>query len=221
MAIVRINAESEDDARRAWPIGSARRPTSSGSSLLGLEGLVNRRFGEPVYFHPDEFAAALGLDRPALDPGDQSARRRAADRLHPAVPRQRRSASIDRDRKAARPRDRLRGAREAEAARVRQARPDDPVRPAAPLPAVATSSATSASGRRLGPLRPLRQLRRPTDGRPAPRPPRPIDTPAGREVIQKVLSGVARAKGRFGKTTVAQMLAGSDSEKMARGASTS
>src|SRR6185437_10820824 len=35
--------------------------------LLGLEGLVNRRFGEPVYFHPDEFATALGLDRPALN----------------------------------------------------------------------------------------------------------------------------------------------------------
>ena len=28
----------------------------------------------------------------------------------------------------------------------------------------------------------------------------PIDTPAGREVLLKVLSGVARAKGRFGKT---------------------
>src|SRR5262249_46484065 len=30
-----------------------------------------------------------------------------------------------------------------------------------------------------------------------------INTPAGREVIRKVLSGVARAKGRFGKTAVA------------------
>src|SRR5438552_15011996 len=34
--------------------------------LLGLEGLVNGRFSEPVYFHPDEFAASLGVDRPAL-----------------------------------------------------------------------------------------------------------------------------------------------------------
>ena len=44
----------------------------------------------------------------------------------------------------------------------------------------------------------------------------PIDTPAGHEVILKVLSGVARAKGRFGKTLVAQMLKGSGSEKMDR-----
>jgi ATP-dependent DNA helicase RecQ len=44
-----------------------------------------------------------------------------------------------------------------------------------------------------------------------------VDTPEARETVQKVLSGVARAKGRFGKTTVAQMLAGSDSEKMSRG----
>ncbi len=49
------------------------------------------------------------------------------------------------------------------------------------------------------------------------RPPTPsatINTPAGREVILKILSGVARTKGRFGKTVVAQMLRGSDSEKL-------
>ena len=44
----------------------------------------------------------------------------------------------------------------------------------------------------------------------------PIDTPQGQEVILKVLSGVARAKGRFGKIAVAQMLTGSDSERMSR-----
>ena len=44
----------------------------------------------------------------------------------------------------------------------------------------------------------------------------PIDTPAGREVLLKVLSGVARAKGRFGKIAVAQMLTGSDSERMSK-----
>ena len=43
---------------------------------------------------------------------------------------------------------------------------------------------------------------------------RSIDTPRGREVVLKALSGVARAKGRFGKTVVAKMLAGSLSEKM-------
>jgi ATP-dependent DNA helicase RecQ len=43
-----------------------------------------------------------------------------------------------------------------------------------------------------------------------------IDTPGGCEVVLKVLSGVARAKGRFGKNVVAQMLCGSASEKMDR-----
>src|SRR5262249_25467669 len=43
-----------------------------------------------------------------------------------------------------------------------------------------------------------------------------IDSPAGREVGLKLLSGVARAKGKFGKTTVAQMLTGAGSEKMDR-----
>ena len=35
-------------------------------------------------------------------------------------------------------------------------------------------------------------------------------------MILKILSGVARAKGRFGKIAVAQMLTGSDSERMAK-----
>ena len=43
-----------------------------------------------------------------------------------------------------------------------------------------------------------------------------VSTARGRELILKVLSGIARAKGRFGKITVAQMLAGSDSERMSR-----
>ncbi len=43
-----------------------------------------------------------------------------------------------------------------------------------------------------------------------------VDTAAGREVILKALSGVARTKGRVGKTVIAQMLTGSGSEKMDR-----
>ena len=44
-----------------------------------------------------------------------------------------------------------------------------------------------------------------------------IDTPAGREILLKILSGVARTRGRFGKTAVGQMLVGSGSERMATG----
>ena len=46
--------------------------------------------------------------------------------------------------------------------------------------------------------------------------PQPIDTPRGREVILKTLSGVARSRGQVGKIAVAQMLTGSKSEKVRR-----
>ena len=42
------------------------------------------------------------------------------------------------------------------------------------------------------------------------------NTPALDETVLKILSGVARARGRFGKTIVSQMLSGSQSAKMAR-----
>ncbi len=64
MAIVRINAESDDPGSlvdRLGPQAHVQRIV-----LLGLEGLVNRRYSEPVYFHPDDFAATLGIDRMAL-----------------------------------------------------------------------------------------------------------------------------------------------------------
>ncbi len=44
----------------------------------------------------------------------------------------------------------------------------------------------------------------------------PIDTPGGQEILLKILSGVARTKGRFGKIAIAQMLSGSSSERMTR-----
>ena len=86
MAIVRINAEPDEPSLvdRLSPQAHVQRIV-----LLGLEGLVNRRYGEPVYFHPDEFAAALGLDRPALTRALRALVGRAADRLRPAVPGQR------------------------------------------------------------------------------------------------------------------------------------
>ncbi len=63
MAIVRINAEPDEPSLvdRLSPQAHVQRTV-----MIGLEGLVNRRFGEPIYFHPEDFANALGLDRAAL-----------------------------------------------------------------------------------------------------------------------------------------------------------
>ena len=63
MAIVRINAEADEGSLvdRLGPQAHVQRIV-----LLGLEGLVDRRFGEPVYFNPESFANSLGLDRAAL-----------------------------------------------------------------------------------------------------------------------------------------------------------
>ena len=108
MAIVRINAEADEPSLvdRLSPQAHVQRIV-----LLGLEGLVNRRFGEPVYFHPDDFAATLGLDRPALT---RALKNLAAELPIDYVPPFRGNAVrvIDRDRTAARPRDRLRRARD-------------------------------------------------------------------------------------------------------------
>ena len=88
MAIVRINAEADEPSllERVNPNAHVQVVV-----LRGVEGLVNRRFGESVYFHPDDFAAKLGLDRPSLTRALKNLAERAADRLRPAVPRQRRA----------------------------------------------------------------------------------------------------------------------------------
>src|SRR4051794_21874932 len=67
MAIVRFNVEPDEGGGftslvdRLGPQAHIQRTV-----LIGLEGLVRGRLGEPVYFRPDELAEALGLDRPAL-----------------------------------------------------------------------------------------------------------------------------------------------------------
>ena len=67
MAIIRFNGDpgetsaSPSLADRLSPQANVQRTV-----LAGLEGLVRDRLGEPVYFRPDEFASAFGLDRPAL-----------------------------------------------------------------------------------------------------------------------------------------------------------
>ncbi|HEV3167227.1 MAG TPA: RecQ family ATP-dependent DNA helicase [Isosphaeraceae bacterium] len=209
MAIVRINAEPEEPSLvpRLSPQANVQRIV-----LTGLEGLVNRRLGEPVYFHPDDFAATLGLDRTALG---RALRHLAAELPIDYVPPFRGNAIrvIDRER---RPRDlqidfsALSKRKEQEYEKlermIRYAQTAH-CRRSYILGYFGDHSITRC-GRcdNCGPT--LEPLAEP----PGP----PMDSPAGREVLLKVLSGVARAKGRFGKLTVAQMLTGSTSEKMAK-----
>jgi len=208
MAIVRINAEADEPSflERVNPNAPVQQVV-----LRGIEGIVNRRFGEPIYFHPDDFAAKLGLDRGALT---RAIKVLAHDLPIDYVPPFRGNAVRVNDR-ALRARDiqidfaalSLRRQREydklermikyAESANCRRAY----------ILGYFGDAESSECGRcdNCGP-----------SDRRAGVAARPIDTEAGREVILKALSGVARTKGRFGKTIVAQMLTGSSSEKMAR-----
>ena len=183
--------------------------------LLGLEGLVNRRYGEPVYFHPDDFAAALGLDRPALT---RALRALATELPIDYVPPFRGNAIrvIDRARK---PRDLK---IDFAALEKRKQREYDKLER---MIKYAQSSQcrrsfilgyfgdAQAAGLHCGRCDNCgRGGRRRSARAKAARSTRP---PATR-CSSRSLSGVARAKGRFGKTIVAQMLTGSASEKMDR-----
>ncbi len=182
--------------------------------LLGLEGLVNRRFGETVYFHPDDFATTLGLDRPALN---RALRVLTAELPIDYIPPFRGNAIrvIDRSR---RPRDleidfaalEKRKQREYDKLErmIRYAQTRE-CRRSFILGYFGDASASRVhcghcDNCGLG------------NGLAAPFAGVAIESAAGREVVLKVLSGVARAKRRFGKTVIAQMLTGSGSEKMDR-----
>jgi ATP-dependent DNA helicase RecQ len=213
MAIVRINAEPDEPgaslATRLHPQANIQRIV-----LLALEGLVNRRYGEPVYFHPDEFAAILGLDRTPLTralralsselpidyiPPFRGNALRVVDRV-----RKPRDLGIDfvaLEKRKQREYDKLeRMVKYAESRRCRRA------------VILGYFGDTQAARIHCGHCDNCGAVGD-ADGAFTDR---PIDTPAGQEVLLKVLSGVARAKGRFGKTVVAQMLAGSASEKIQR-----
>ncbi len=209
MAIVRINGEADDGSliARVNPQGArpAARPPGgrgAGQPPVRRAGLLPaRRLRRQARARPDR-----------ADPGPEGPRGRPADRLRPAVPGQRRPgqrpASGGRDVRSTSRRSNERKQREydklermikyAQSGRCRRAY-------------ILGYFGDSEADR----LRPVRQLR-PDRGPPRASSARPIDTEAGREVILKALSGVARAKGRFGKTVVAQMLTGSGSEKMTR-----
>jgi ATP-dependent DNA helicase RecQ len=208
MAIVRIDREPDEPplADRVGAQAHVQRLV-----MLGLEGLCDRRLGEPVYFHPDEFAAALGLDRIKLN--------RAVKHLSAELPltyvppfrgnairvldRSRRSKELEVDftaleaRKQAEYEKLDRMIRYAESRHCRRAVIlgyfGDPLSGNCGRCDRCSGAAPSVEAEGC-----------------------PIDTPASREIVLKVLSGVARTRGRFGKTVVAQMLAGSGSEKMAR-----
>ncbi len=154
MAIVRINAEADEGSlvERLNPNAHVQRIV-----LRGVEGLVNRRFGEAVYFHPDDFAAKLGLDRTALDPGAQEPGERAADRLRPAVPGQRGPGQRPLASGRATSRSTSRRSKSASSASTTSSNGWSST-PSQRSAGGLTSSATSATKRR-GRVRPLRQLR--------------------------------------------------------------
>ena len=201
MAIIRINGDPDDP-----PISGRVGDKAHVQKLVAfaLEGLVNRRYGEPIYFQPDGFAASLGIDRPALT---RALKHLVAEFPIDYVPPFRGNAVrvIDRTRK---PSDvvidfaTLGVRRQGEYDKLQQM----------------LGYAQARDCRRAYILQYFGDLDASQCGRcdncgpgeaiPA------VATPAGREVLQKVLSGVARAKGGFGKTAVAQMLVGSGSERM-------
>jgi ATP-dependent DNA helicase RecQ len=206
MAIVRINAEADEPSflERVNPNAHVQV-----IALRGIEGLVNRKFGESVYFHPDDFAAKLGLDRVALT---RALKNLAHDLPIDYVPPFRGNAVRVNDR-SKRARDMVIDFKALDKRKQREYDKLDRM----------IKYATSTKCRRsyiLGYFgdQNVNECGRcdncePTPGR-NPTPARNIDNQPGREVLLKVLSGVARGRGKFGKVAIAQMLTGSGSERI-------
>jgi ATP-dependent DNA helicase RecQ len=211
MAIVRLNVEGDEPSLvpRLGPQANVQRVV-----LTALEGLVNRRYGEPVYFHPQELATALGLDRAAVSralkaltaelpidyvPPFRGNAIRVLDRARPPL-----DLDIDfetlekRKRREYEKLDRM--MKYAQTGQCRRSY------------ILGYFGDTRAAQLHCGRC----DICAGASGGPGTGTLTPIDTDAGREIILKVLSGVARARGRFGKIAIAQMLIGSGSEKMQR-----
>lgn len=208
MAIVRIDREP-DEPPPSDRIGAQAHVQRL--VMLGLEGLCDRRWGEPVYFHPDEFASNLGIERSALN--------RALKHLSGELPvtyvppfrgnairvldraRSGRALGIDftaiEARKAAEYEKLDRMIRYSESRRCRRE--------------VILGYFGEPHATRCGRCDICSGI-----GRTPASETITVDSPGIREIVLKVLSGVARTRGRFGKTIVAQMLTGSGSEKMGR-----
>jgi ATP-dependent DNA helicase RecQ len=208
MAIVRINAEADEPSLvdRINPNAHVQLVV-----LRGVEGLVNRRFGESVYFQPDDFAARLGLDRPSLT---RALKNLASELPIDYVPPFRGNAVRVNDR-SRRPRDLVIDFKELERRKqheydklermIKYARTGKCRR--SYILGYFGDHDASECGRcdNCGPIEGRAQI-----------PIHPIDNEAGREVVLKVLSGVARGRGKYGKVAISQMLIGSKSEKMTK-----
>jgi ATP-dependent DNA helicase RecQ len=215
MAIVRFNVEPPE-AESTFSLIDRLSPQAGvqRTVLRGLESLVRDRLGEPVYFRPDEFADTLGLERATLT---RALRSLTAELPIDYVPPFRGNAIrvIDRDRK---PRDlaidfatleKRKQHQYEKLERILQYARSSKCRRSFILRYFGDQAASSSNCRGCDNCHPDQGfvLATPTPS---------IDTPGGREVILKVLSGVARTRGRFGKTAIAQMLSGSTSEQMSR-----
>ncbi|WP_165224213.1 RecQ family ATP-dependent DNA helicase [Aquisphaera insulae] len=221
-AIVRINLEPEENGEVPSLVNRLSPQAHNQQIVLrGLEGLVRGRYGEAVYFRPDDLAEALGLERAALGRAIKSL---TAELPIDYVPPFRGNAIRVLDR-SKRPRDLkidftelekrkqheyAKLERMIEFARTNQCRRAFVLRY---FGEKAELAATGACGN-CDNCRPGQGHA--AEGLSAAGSATPIDTPGGRELLLKILSGVARAKGGFGKTTVAMMLTGSDSEKMSK-----
>ncbi len=132
----------------ARPADRPARPGGAGQPPLLRAGLLP----------PRRLRRRPGPRPPRAEPGFEGAGRRAAGRLRPAVPRQRRAGDRPLE-AAARPVHRLRRAGEAQEARVRQARTDDQVCPVEPMPPRVHPGLLRRHRRGSPALRPVRQLR--------------------------------------------------------------
>lgn len=211
MAIIRINVEGDESSLEPR-LGSQARVQRT--VLIGLEAIVNRRFGEAVYFHPQDLATSLGLERSAFD---RAVRALASSLPVDYVPPFRGNAIrvVDRER---RPRDLEIDFAALEKRKRREYDKLDRMiaycqtkqcRRSFLLGYFGDTNADRAHCHRCD------NCGFGSDARPRATE-STITSKAGREVIIKALSGVARAKGRFGKNVIAQMLTGSASEKMER-----
>jgi ATP-dependent DNA helicase RecQ len=219
MAIVRINVEPDEAGlTRSLVDRLGSHANVQRTVLLGLEGLVRDRVGEAVYFRPDEFAKALALDRNAL--------LRAIKALSDALPidyippfRGNAIRVLDRDLK---PRDlkidftMLEKRKQHEYAKLERMIDYARSHQCRRSYILGYFGERGAGRVRCGGCDNCEPAGRPADSLFSPAAALPIDTPGGKEFILKILSGIARAKGRFGKVVVAQMLSGSDAERMSK-----